>query len=126
MRGRPVIYTGTGSGGSHCFVCDGYDANNNMHMNWGWDGLYNGNFAINALNPGGVGTGGGSGAYNSNQEALIGIQPSKAFLSYNMALYDYVKLSADSITYQNSFSLTTNIVNININLHNFSGDLCAE
>ena len=124
--GRPVIYTGTGNGGSHCFVCDGYDGNNNLHINWGWGGLYNGNFPINALNPGGVGTGGGSGDYNSNQQALIGIQPSKAFLSYNLGLFDNVKLSADSIIYQNSFGVSTSIININSNSHNFTGDICAE
>ena len=56
--GRPVLYAGFGGGGGHCFVTDGYDDNNMFHFNWGWSGAYDGYFAIDALNPGGVGTGG--------------------------------------------------------------------
>src|ERR1039457_2508522 len=29
--GRPVLYAGFGSGGGHCFNCDGYDANDFFH-----------------------------------------------------------------------------------------------
>ena len=52
-RGRPIIYSGrsTQSGG-HAFVCDGYTDDGQFHFNWGWGGLYNGNFSIDALNPG--------------------------------------------------------------------------
>ncbi len=74
--GRPVIYAGFGSGGGHCFVNDGYDINSFFHFNWGWSGSYNGFFVITALNPGGVGTGGGTGGFNNNHQAVIGIEPS--------------------------------------------------
>ena len=47
---RPIFYTGKGSQGSHAFVCDGYDANNLLHFNWGW-GIANGYFALGSLNP---------------------------------------------------------------------------
>ena len=30
--GRPVIYRGTGNGGGHCFVADGYDNQNYLHF----------------------------------------------------------------------------------------------
>jgi len=33
---RPMIYRGTGTGGGHCFVCDGYDNSDYFHFNWGW------------------------------------------------------------------------------------------
>jgi hypothetical protein len=72
---RPVLYAGFGSGGGHCFVTDGYDDNNYFHFNWGWSGAYDGYFTINALNPGGVGTGGGTGGFNSGHQAVIGIKP---------------------------------------------------
>lgn len=72
---RPMEYRGVGSGGGHAFVCDGYDDNSLFHMNWGWGGSSDGFFAINALNPGSTGTGGGSGGYNSGQGAVIGIKP---------------------------------------------------
>jgi len=67
--GRPIQYAGyETSGDGHTWVCDGYDASDNFHMNWGWGGYDNGFFAINALNP-------GTYAFNDNNEALIGIQP---------------------------------------------------
>ena len=46
---RPLFYTGRGSGGGHAFVCDGYDANEMFHFNWGWGGNFDGYFAIGAL-----------------------------------------------------------------------------
>ncbi len=125
--GRPVIYTGTGNGGGHCFVCDGYRITDNyLHFNWGWRGIYDGYFSINALNPGTGGTGAGSGSYNSNEEAIIGIQPSKALLSYNMGLNSGLNLSGTSVQYRNSFTISTNIININSGSHNFTGNFCAE
>ena len=70
---RPVFYAGSGSGG-HAFVCDGYDNNGNFHFNWGWSGSYNsGYYALDALTP-------GSHNYSENQEAIIGISVSGAFM----------------------------------------------
>jgi hypothetical protein len=124
--GRPVIYAGFGSGGGHCFVADGYDANNYLHFNWGWAGQNNGYFQIDALNPGTVGTGGGSGGFNSNQQAITGIQPSTTggtASPYDLRLYDYVTPSATTIYYGNTFSVSTNIVNKGSK--DFAGDYCA-
>ncbi len=47
---RPVICSGMGTG-SHAFVVDGYDRDGMYHINWGWDGLYNGFFALDHLCP---------------------------------------------------------------------------
>jgi len=125
--GRPVIYTGTGSGGGHCFVCDGYQSSNNyLHINWGWSGIYDGYFPIDGLNPGTGGTGAGSGSYNSDEQAIIGIKPSTAFLSYNIGLNSALSLSSTTVLYQNDFSVSANITNINSNSHNFMGDFCVE
>jgi hypothetical protein len=130
--GRPVIYDGFGSGGGHCFVCDGYDSRNYLHFNWGWSGLYNGYFTINALNPGGVGTGGGSGGYNSSQEMIIGIEPAdnnnnggnnNNNNAFDMEMNDYLKLSATTISYGQGFTVSTNILNNSAN--DFNGDYCA-
>ena len=58
----PVLYRGDiSSGGGHAWVCDGYDENDMFHMNWGWEGLDNGWFLLNALSAGGWDmTGGGA------------------------------------------------------------------
>lgn len=63
---RPVLYDGrSNNSGGHAFVCDGYEGNY-FHINWGWEGSYNGNFQLNALNPGGYN-------FSGNQGAVIGI-----------------------------------------------------
>lgn len=73
--GRPVQYAGHGSGGGHSFVCDGYNSNGYFHFNWGWGGMSDGYFLLNALNPGSLGTGGGSGGFNYGQQAVINFAP---------------------------------------------------
>jgi len=66
--GRPIYYSGSGAGGGHAFVCDGYNATNQMHFNFGWSGFADGYFAIGAINAGGT-------QFNATNAAVIGIQP---------------------------------------------------
>lgn len=74
--GRPVIYDGQSyQGGGHCFVCDGYAGDDYFHINWGWSGMYDGNYLLSVLEPGTGGIGAGFGVFNLNQDAIIGIQP---------------------------------------------------
>ena len=37
---RPIYYSGSSASGAsaHAFVCDGYDRDDMLHFNWGWDG----------------------------------------------------------------------------------------
>lgn len=75
---RPIIYAGGDDvSGGHCFVCDGYDAENRFHFNWGWSGTGDGYFLLDHLAPGVGGTGGGTGTYDFTnlQQILVGIQP---------------------------------------------------
>jgi hypothetical protein len=120
---RPILYAGFGTGGGHCFVADGYDNNDYIHFNWGWGGSYDGFFQINALNPSGTGTGGGDGGYNSGHQAVIGIEPPTASQGFDMALYDFVTPSANTIYYGQAFDVSTNILNNGTNT--FSGDYTA-
>lgn len=75
----PIPYGGTSElGGGHQFVCDGYDGKGYFHFNWGWDGMSDGFYSLDALNPGQLGIGGGSGGgYNFKQDAVLGVQPNK-------------------------------------------------
>ncbi len=107
---RPIQYAGFGSGGGHTFVCDGYDASDNFHMNWGWSGYYDGYFAISALNPGGLGTGGGTGGYNGTQQAVIGIKPAVSSNS-NLALYSSITVNPNPIPFAQAFTVNADIVN---------------
>lgn len=124
--GRPIVYDGFGGGGGHCFVCDGYQNTDYFHMNWGWSGAYDGFFRLDALNPDGVGTGGGDGGYNSGQEAVIGIKPSQEAGGGTPQL----KINADltlntgsSIVYGDSISISSDILNSGAG--DFNGDYCA-
>ena len=71
---RLIQYEGddVNGGGGHTWVCDGYDANGLLHMNWGWSGQSDGYFAVTNLD---------ASSYNftNNEGALIGIQPPPAF-----------------------------------------------
>lgn len=68
---RVVIYYGYNSTltSGHCFVADGYDANNYIHINWGWGGYYDGYFTVNSLAPTTTDN------YSTMDGALFGIQP---------------------------------------------------
>lgn len=71
IAGRPILMGGEDTnGGGHEFVCDGRDANNKFHINWGWEGEGNGYFAITALKPTGT-----SYNFSTNLDALIGLRP---------------------------------------------------
>ena len=81
QAGNPVIYNGTGSG-NHAFIIDGYDNNDLYHINWGWDGAYNGMFALNALTP-------GPDYFNDNATMVINIAPDKTGKEYSKIFCDY-------------------------------------
>ena len=76
-NGRPVYYsayspTKGGTRGGHAFICDGYDENDFMHFNWGWQGFDNGFYSINAMNLTHHG-------YNYNHYALVNIHPNEEY-----------------------------------------------
>ena len=73
-EGRPVVYCAYDYSSwygwsGHAFNVDGYNPNTNTyHVNWGWSGSGNGDFALNAFN-------GGGSTYNIEQQMIMGIQP---------------------------------------------------
>lgn len=74
---RPVFYAGANDYGRHAFVCDGYDGEQLFHINWGWNGRYNGYYKLsildyNSQNNNSIQTGYG---YIFNQTIITGIQP---------------------------------------------------
>lgn len=77
MNVGPVIFNGHEYESSgHSFVCDGYDGRGYYHINWGWGGLSDGWFSLEALNPSAQSTGGGVGSgFNYGLNGIFGIQP---------------------------------------------------
>lgn len=75
--GRPVILAGkiadSRTAPGHAFICDGYDGNGRFHINWGWANKSDAYFLLNMLQPSSVGTGGSSGNFKYEQEAIVGI-----------------------------------------------------
>lgn len=72
----PILYGGGSMiGGGHSFIIDGYK-DGLFHFNWGWTGMSDGYYAIDAMNPYALGAGGGGGGgYNFTHDAVLGIQP---------------------------------------------------
>lgn len=78
--GHPVYVSGaTKNQEGHAFVCDGMQSDGYLHINWGWDGMSNGYFALSALDPEQQGTGGSASdmAFTEGVEVFTGIQPDK-------------------------------------------------
>jgi hypothetical protein len=73
-EGRPVVYCAfdydNNDGWSgHAFNVDGYNLNDNTyHVNWGWSGIGNGDFALNAFSYRDY-------TFNIEQQMIMGIQP---------------------------------------------------
>ncbi len=78
---RPVIYQGSGNG-NHAFICDGIDLSGLFHINWGWDGIANGYFALSALCAEGW-------DFSNDQSMVLGISPDLSDDIYSSAYVDY-------------------------------------
>jgi len=65
-RDIPMYYAGWSvpNINGHAFVCDGYQADNYYHFNWGWSSSYDGYFYTDNLSPGGSN-------FNLAQEVII-------------------------------------------------------
>lgn len=53
-NGYPVIMFGQTKmygGGGHCFIADGYDSNDYIHINWGWNGEGDGYYCLGMFTP---------------------------------------------------------------------------
>ncbi len=75
LAGRPVIYDGSNALGGHAFICDGYDGNGMFHINWGWNGMHNGYYLLNVLNPEQQSSADGTYGFITSQTAIVGIEP---------------------------------------------------
>ncbi|MCM1449760.1 MAG: C10 family peptidase [Clostridiales bacterium] len=122
-KGRPVYYAASSEDGlgGHAFVCDGYDSSDYVHINWGWYGNSNGYFAINHLNPGELGEGGGSGAYNLSQEIITDFVPLEVSDGNNHIVYGGTRFSISS--FGTDITLMSTVENLDT--RRFDGKLMA-
>lgn len=74
--GRPVYQAassqvGTGADAEgHAYIIDGYSSSGMVHVNWGWNGDFNGYFDLSKMNPSGY-------SFTINQRIMTGLMPAK-------------------------------------------------
>jgi len=125
---RPILYAGYGSAGGHAFVFDGYDDNNLFHINWGWGGMSNGYFTVDNLAPSALGIGGGGGNFNTDQQALIKIEPllpGQVNDTLGLAMNSAINMAATTIEEGDGFTVEASIKNIG-QLDFLAGSLQAQ
>ena len=91
----PIIYNGRNNTTSHNFVIDGYDGSR-YHINWGWNGAFDGYFELDAMNAGGF-------KPTSAQQMLHGIRPDESSQSaYELDFikdgFAFSRLGEDAVT----------------------------
>ena len=125
---RPVLYSGSGSDGGHCWVCDGYNSSNFFHFNFGWSGESNGFYTVNNIAPAALGTGGGGTGNNfdNDQCAIIGIEPdSFPNTTGNLKMLAHLNCPFNSPgEYGQAITVTTKI--LNSATATFKGDFTVE
>ncbi|MFZ4581673.1 MAG: C10 family peptidase [Paludibacter sp.] len=121
---KPILYSGNSNDGGHLFVCDGYDANDLFHFNWGWGGQSNGYFQLSALDPSSQGIGGSSDGFNASQEILIGIQKptNTSIASYQLFTNDTLAYSTKVVKRNGTFAINASKV-YNKGISTFSGNI---
>lgn len=72
---RPVLYRGNTSYG-HAFICDGYQAGNFFHFNWGWNGMSDGYFIVDPVTMPESGVVNNAMLFPLNQGMIIRLAPS--------------------------------------------------
>lgn len=68
QAGRPIIHRGQGAQGGHAFNLDGWRSDGFKHLNFGWNGSYNGWYTLDDITP-------GSWGFTGTQGMVVGIRP---------------------------------------------------
>ena len=110
-QGRPVIYSGSKASSGHAFICDGYDGQGLFHINWGWDGMSNGYYLLNVLNPDAQGTGSASEAYGYiyDQYIVCNIEPGEGESEFALTAGDVALNSAVTSRMSNNANFTATV-----------------
>ena len=104
---RPVFYIGYGDKGSHAFVIDGFDGEK-YHINWGWNSLANGYFAMGAFNAGGY-------KLNEGHQMILNLYPEAV---------DYLcDFSVDGIYYVRTSQNTVSVTCADAEFNSYSGEV---
>lgn len=98
--GYPIFYSGyTEDDAGHAFVLDGVDQNNYFHVNWGWGGVYDGFFLLDALTLDNY-------EFDYTQWALFGMRPMRDGEVDNWLCLSSSGLRASTTTFEKGVSFT--------------------
>ena len=110
--GHPIVYcaiSDEGSGGGHAFNVDGYTVSTNKyHINWGWSGYGNGDFALNAF------TDYDGMTFDIYQQMVIGIQPPGGVITFPVLNVEPQSLDFGTVNVGGSATRTFTVSGINI------------
>lgn len=114
QNGYPVVYSGSDPNyGGHAYVVHGIDKNGLVAVNWGWQGVYDGFYAMDAMNADGM-------TFNSNQSVVYGFHPTALETDHITSQWAgdmyTIKNSADN----NSITISTDGI-FNYTLNDFKG-----
>lgn len=108
----PLLYNGVSDTGGHAFVCDGYNGDGYYHFNWGWGGMSDGYFRLNALDPSSQGIGGSTSGYNYQQGLVCDLRPSEGGeRTFSLGLLDPFEIEQKTSRVGSNFVWSKGIVN---------------
>lgn len=121
--GRPVLYGGYSACGGHAFVVDGYNNNGLFHINWGWEGSYDGYFLLSVLNPYDNSTNSYSDdSFSFMQHAIIGIQHNTDEVVPERFTVTSIKSTGENTYTRTSTSVNFTGISIRPTIENITGD----
>ena len=113
---RPVVYCGADKAtGGHCFVVDGYNEQGLVHLDWGWDGVANGWFDVNKLNPSAEGT---DYSYTEEQNIFTGLAKTTEDVEHTTEIVSTLPLE---LSYSNGTFTIGKYIVYNYNDYKFDG-----
>lgn len=128
----PLVYCGASDAGGHCFVVDGYDSDNYLHVNWGWSGDGDGYFDFYNFGPLGYSftqqmqyarlTPNRSGTITEAAQAVLGVDYTycKAYQDGTEVKDKFVTADADKL------NADIDIMLYNLSWDSFKGDILLE
>lgn len=108
-RGYPIMYSGNNKEyGGHAFVVHGMDTDGLAYVNWGWQGMYDGYYAMDLMNAG------NKYQYSENQSIVTNIHPyalSTDAVESLMVTYSPYKFSYNNDNHELTITFTEAVFN---------------
>lgn len=113
-NGYPVVYSGSDPNyGGHAYVVHGIDKNGLVAVNWGWQGVYDGFYAMDAMNADGM-------TFNSNQSVVYGFHPTALETDHITSQWAGDMYTIKNSVDNNSITISTDGI-FNYTLNDFKG-----